>query len=146
MFTAASAVVDSLWQDSNSYQVLQPLPMNFCVCIMVTYRSSCHIKSYRVRAPRLTVPAPVLAPFDIKTGTCSLRGKAQVLPFNERCSSSPCQQQCVTTTGWRHLVSLRGASAVKKNLQSCHFTLTDEPTWTGQEHRGHIMGPPVAFF
>lgn len=88
---------------------------------------------------------PLSSPFDIKTRTCSLWGKAQLLPFNERCSSSPCQQQCVTTTGWRHLVSLRGASAVKQNLQSCHFTLTDEPTWTGQEHGGHIMGPPVVF-
>lgn len=83
--------------------------------------------------PQGFVFQPWSFPFDIKTGTCSLTGKAQLLPFNERCSSSPCQQQCVTTTGRRHLGSLRGASAVKQNLQSCHFTLTDEPTWTGQE-------------
>lgn len=62
----------------------------------------------------------------------SLRAKAQLLLFNERCSSSPCQQPCVTTTGWRHLVSPRGASAVRPNLQSCHFTVKDEPSWRGE--------------
>lgn len=94
-------------------------------------------KSSRVRTPKAFCSSLDPFPFDIKTRTCSLTGKAQLLPFNERCSSSPCQQQCVTTTGWCHLVSLRGASAVMQNLQCCHFTLTDKPTWTGYGERPH---------
>lgn len=117
--------------------------MIFWVCIKVIYRTSWHTKSFESLGPRASSSNPRPLPFDIKTETCSLRGTAQLLPFNERCSSSPCQKQCVTATGWRHLVSLRGTSAVNQNLQSCHFTLISMEDRAREW--GHGLGPPVVF-
>lgn len=46
-----------------------------------------------------------------KKKTCSLL-------FNERCSSSPCQQQCVTVTAWCHLASPSGDTRLSARICS----------------------------
>lgn len=46
------------------------------------------------------------------------RKKNCSLLFNERCSSSPCQQQCVTVTAWCHLASPSGDTRLSARICS----------------------------